>query len=117
MANDLRSFLDWFEGFSENLEKPPNAKQWDRIRTRILALKSSPDVDAPVQQPKKAEPMQPVKRKPANIDEWRYDFIQACVELGADDETAREFLAEYPEPDLSLDPSNEARKAIGPFLN
>jgi len=40
--NDLRDFLNWFEGFSENIEKCPNEKQWGKIRERITALRTAP---------------------------------------------------------------------------
>lgn len=32
---NLSEFKAWFEGFTENLEGQPNAKQWARIKKRV----------------------------------------------------------------------------------
>lgn len=37
----LGDFLNWFEGFSENIEGAPNPKQWQRIVEKLGALKAS----------------------------------------------------------------------------
>jgi hypothetical protein len=34
----LKSFLDWFEGFSDNIGEAPNAQQWSKIVARIARL-------------------------------------------------------------------------------
>jgi hypothetical protein len=34
----LRSFLDWFEGFSDNIGEAPNAEQWGKVKARIARL-------------------------------------------------------------------------------
>ena len=39
----VQRFLDWFEGFSDNLAGPPDAGQWDKIKSRILALRDCPE--------------------------------------------------------------------------
>jgi len=36
--SDLRDFLNWFDGFAENIEKTPTAKQWAKIKERVGAL-------------------------------------------------------------------------------
>jgi hypothetical protein len=35
---ELKSFLDWFEGFADNIEGAPTAAQWGKITTRIKRL-------------------------------------------------------------------------------
>lgn len=34
-------FKAWFEGFTENMEGPPNAKDWKKICEKIGSMKSS----------------------------------------------------------------------------
>jgi hypothetical protein len=36
--SDLRDFLNWFDGFAENIEKTPTAKQWAKIKERVGGL-------------------------------------------------------------------------------
>lgn len=40
--SDLRDFLCWFDGFSENIEKTPTARQWAKIKERVTALRNAP---------------------------------------------------------------------------
>ena len=52
--SSLPEFLAWFDGFSENIEGAPNAKQWERIKARIGKL-SVPEVLSTLQpQPRTA---------------------------------------------------------------
>ena len=34
----LQEFKAWFEGFSENLDGPPDEKKWDRIKAKIAEI-------------------------------------------------------------------------------
>jgi hypothetical protein len=34
----VNAFLDWFDGWSENIEGQPSAKQWDRLKSRIMEI-------------------------------------------------------------------------------
>jgi hypothetical protein len=36
--SELRDFLNWFDGFADNIDKTPNTKQWAKIKERVLAL-------------------------------------------------------------------------------
>lgn len=38
----LSEFKAWFEGFTESLDEPPNAKQWKRIKARVAEISGSP---------------------------------------------------------------------------
>lgn len=38
----LQEFKAWFEGFSEIMDGPPDAKQWDRIKARVSEIDSKP---------------------------------------------------------------------------
>jgi hypothetical protein len=38
----LSEFKAWFEGFTENLDGPPNKKQWERIQKRVKQIRSDP---------------------------------------------------------------------------
>jgi len=37
---NLSEFKAWFEGFTENLDGPPNTKQWKRITKRVEEITS-----------------------------------------------------------------------------
>jgi len=39
---NLSEFKAWFEGFSENLDGPPDKKQWRRIRETIEKITKDP---------------------------------------------------------------------------
>ena len=34
----ISEFRAWFEGFTEDMTKPPNAKQWGRIKKRVKEI-------------------------------------------------------------------------------
>jgi len=38
----LSEFKAWFEGFTENMEGPPNKKQWARIQKRVEQITANP---------------------------------------------------------------------------
>lgn len=38
----LSEFKSWFEGFTENLVGPPDAKQWKRIQARVKEISGYP---------------------------------------------------------------------------
>ena len=38
----LQEFKAWFEGFTENLDGTPNAKQWKRIQKRVQDINGTP---------------------------------------------------------------------------
>lgn len=39
---NLSEFKAWFEGFTEDMYGPPNAKQWKRIKKRVSKITSDP---------------------------------------------------------------------------
>lgn len=39
---NLSEFKAWFEGFTENMDGEPNAKQWKRIKKRVSEIVSDP---------------------------------------------------------------------------
>jgi hypothetical protein len=41
---NLPEFKAWFEGFTEGLSGPPNAKQWKRINEKIDKIEDAPPV-------------------------------------------------------------------------
>jgi hypothetical protein len=43
---ELRDFLNWFDGFAENIDKTPNQKQWDKIKQRVAELKAVPSTSS-----------------------------------------------------------------------
>jgi hypothetical protein len=122
----LRDFLSWFEGFSENLEKAPNAKQWEKVKERILALKDAPEATAaaPVRLP--APPgngaaEHPARALPADVDpdprgttvvaKWREKVRQGLLEV-YDERDATEELAKIP-----VDLNSTPEEAVARFLN
>jgi hypothetical protein len=42
---NLPEFKAWFEGFTENLDGVPNAKQWKRITEKISKITDAPPVE------------------------------------------------------------------------
>ena len=68
--NDLRDFLNWFDGFAENIDKTPTAKQWTKIKERIAALQgSAPAMPAPQPAKPAAAPKPPQAAYRFMIDE------------------------------------------------
>jgi len=45
---NLSEFKAWFEGFTENLDGKPDAKQWARIKAKIGEIKDAPPTSYPV---------------------------------------------------------------------
>jgi hypothetical protein len=41
---NLSEFKAWFEGFTEDMEGPPNKKQWARVQEKIEKIKDAPPV-------------------------------------------------------------------------
>jgi hypothetical protein len=85
----LRDFLNWFEGFSDNLDGPPNDQQWEKVRKRINALSPEPAA------PSESSPSEPVGGA-ATTATWRNqvkDFLTNNDILSLDPETAEEELA------------------------
>jgi hypothetical protein len=41
---NLNEFKAWFEGFGENLEGPPDKRQWARIKEKIERIADAPPV-------------------------------------------------------------------------
>lgn len=39
---NLSEFKAWFEGFTEDMDGPPNSKQWKRIKKRVSEITSEP---------------------------------------------------------------------------
>lgn len=39
---NLSEFKAWFEGFTEDMDGPPSAKQWKRIKKRVSEITSDP---------------------------------------------------------------------------
>lgn len=39
---NLSEFKAWFEGFTEDMTKPPTAKQWVKIKARVKKIESDP---------------------------------------------------------------------------
>lgn len=125
MSMELRDFLNWFEGFADNLGgKAPKPDQWAKIRERILALKAIAD-----QAPTPAPAAVIVSRDPevdANpggthtTEFWKGQVLKALTsdEIGLDDESAREIIrGDGFIVDLNLDPMTAARMAAGEMMN
>jgi hypothetical protein len=41
---NLSEFKAWFEGFTEDMEERPSAKQWARVKEKISQIKDAPPV-------------------------------------------------------------------------
>jgi hypothetical protein len=42
--SDIRDFLSWFDGFSENVKQRPTAQQWAKVVERIKKIEVPPAV-------------------------------------------------------------------------
>lgn len=111
---DLPSFLSWFSGFAENIEKQPNAKQWSRIVAKVAELEAAPKVPGAVVSSAAAAPALP--SKPINESQWRAMYQAALLDGGFDNESAQE-MARGVDVDMSRDPAAVAKSDAGPFLN
>lgn len=101
----LRRFLDWFEGYAENIDKCPNDKQWQRIVSKITELQSAPQESAAVEQAQ-AEPIGGA----GTTAWWKKQVLAELEEQGYDPESAKEVLAMIP-IDLNADPQAVAARA------
>jgi hypothetical protein len=105
----LRDFLNWFEGKSEDIEDAPTAKQWARIKEKLLALKAEVDANG---DPVQAAP--PVSTEPiggAHTTEWwKKQVAIALEEEGYDPASAQDVLSTIP-VDLNADPAAVAKRA------
>lgn len=76
--SDLRDFLNWFDGFAENIDKTPNTKQWGKIKERVTALRNAAPADeaqklANVVKPRPAPaPAKPAPSYPFIIDKENF---------------------------------------------
>ena len=103
----LRDFLNWFEGFAENIEAAPTAKQWQRIVATIADLQSAPaEAEAVVANHATTEPVGGA----GTTAWWKSQVLAALEEQGYDPESAREVMAMIP-IDLNADPQAVAARA------
>ena len=114
-TQDINAFLDWFEGWAENIEETPTAKQWDRLRTRIAGIPrlaaggpqqtpgSTPD--APLDE---FAPGTPLANGRVAMDEksWRRELRAALEDMGCDEAA---MMANQEQFDPRVDPAAIAR--------
>jgi len=103
----LRDFLNWFEGFSDNIEKAPTERQWGKIVAKIADLRSAPADEAVVAQSATTEPIGGA----GTTAWWKSQVLAALEEQGYDPESAREVLASIT-VDLNADPQTVAARAV-----
>lgn len=131
-APNLRDFLNWFEGISENIEdgKAPTPSQWAKIRDRLLALKESPETaSAPALAPPPPPPPAPSRpvlvaanpevdsdpRGTTVVAKWR-STVKKFLEddHGMDGESALEYMADKRfVVDLNVQPQVMAARVAG----
>ena len=121
--SDIKSFLDWFEGFAENIETVPTAKQWGRVLDRINNLNSAKPASGVPEAARRAEAeakaLAPVKVvKPKTETEWCVAYRQALKDLGLDEESAAEFTEDARSAGINIasDPVAVAKSNVGQFL-
>jgi hypothetical protein len=121
----LRDFLNWYEGFAENIDKAPNAKQWAKIKERIAALKEEADkAPAPAQPGPGAGivvsysgPAPVVAAKPTDSKaaerKWRSAIASELMQMDptVDAKTAKEF-ADQETLELEKDPAVVAKGIV-----
>lgn len=47
MSTDLRDFLNWFNGWAENIKARPSPAQWKRLKERVAELEARGSADHP----------------------------------------------------------------------
>lgn len=113
--NDIQRFFAWFEGFVENIESQPTPEQWSKVKDKILSLaninlEAAAMVPQAMQTPKPAEAL----IRPTNATQWTAQYQGHLIELGADMETARDFVSEVT-VDLSRLPRDVAKADMARF--
>lgn len=117
--SDLKSFLDWFEGFAENIKKQPTPDQWRRIKARVADLQKMPIRQSAAYteegMPAVTTP-KPEKRmdKPKSARQWKAQYKGYLIEHGMDEESAKDFT-DMVTVDLDMDPEYIARQDLGPM--
>lgn len=107
----LRDFLNWFEGISENITTAPTDQQWEKIKSRLLALKDTAEGSAiPVPAAVPGAP-DPVPGGTHVTSTWKGQVIEALEEGGYDRESALEVLSTLP-VDLNADPKAVAQRVL-----
>lgn len=95
--SSVQSFLDWFEGFAENIDGAPTDKQWGRVVERIKRLTvdhHQPQVQA-MQPTIAAQPQTQISNAnvlPSTPEQWCERFMTEMMEHGIDPESAAEYL-------------------------
>lgn len=113
---DLKTFLAWFSGYAENIKQKPTPEQWKRIKAEIEKLKDAP-MSAPIYAAMPAAPTPPAKPpKPTTPAQWRAQYQAALLELGLDEESAKDFT-ENSSVDLARDPADAAKADTASMLN
>jgi truncated hemoglobin YjbI len=112
--SDLPTFLAWFSGFAENIKTKPTAEQWARIVEKIEGIDPASSIPPMSLSQATAMVTAPEPYKPTNATSWRALFTATLMEMGFDDDSAKEMAARA-HPDLSIDAAAAARSAAGPM--
>jgi hypothetical protein len=121
----LTDFLHWFDGFADNIEQKPSAKQWTKIVERIGALKLAAEAEpaltyraAPMPTPQQGEAPDPVVGGTAITARWLKQVRQELEEKGMDPESALE-ATQHKEfkIDLNADPKAVAQRVWSNGVN
>lgn len=121
--SDLPSFLAWFEGYAENINGRPTQKQWDRVVTKIKAIRApvmreeapvtrsvAPAPSAALAQDQAPDPFaKPPPSEPATEEEWIAQYIEALVDLGLDEDSAKDDAVSR-DADMRRSPQDVARE-------
>ena len=125
--SQLSEFFAWCEGFCENIDKEPNAKQWKTLRAKLsdMAKLTSNGADdfaaAPAQPSLKSNagatvvqlPVQP--KIPNTKPAWLAAFTAALLEQGCDLESAKEFAKDV-QWNKDIDPKESAQETFNQFV-
>lgn len=103
--SSLQSFLDWFGGWSENIDGAPNPKQWERLVDRIKAIQPEPS-NMPIIRETVGKPFSE-PRKPTTNAAWMAQYLDAMLDQGIDPDTAKDYRNGRA-VDLAVDPRAEA---------
>lgn len=123
----FHDFLTWFDGWSENIETQPTAKQWARLREKVAEVRKVEPVPSAVPSvPPLGWPPVSANETPAptglmpptNEREFKSQFVAVLVEnVGMDLESANDVWADYKRDHspivLTMDPRTAAIAAAG----
>ena len=114
--NPLHDFLTWFDGWAENIDKAPTAKQWERTKAKVEQTRAIAPGAVSQVSPAAAPAPPPPPAKPTTPTAWKAQYQGALMELGLDPESAKEY-AQGVAVAMDRSPAAVAKETLAEMLN